>query len=52
MVALAADNAASPSPPHVALAPAYYAAALAGFLALYYVGHAAMYGALFSAPVI
>ncbi|WP_336491654.1 hypothetical protein [Methylobacterium nigriterrae] len=37
---------------HVALAPAYYAAALACFLALYYVGHAVLYGGLAELPVI
>ncbi|MCJ2039410.1 hypothetical protein MKK55_10730, partial [Methylobacterium sp. J-059] len=35
-----------------ALGPSYYAVALTGCLTRYYVGHAAMYGALFSAPVI
>lgn len=36
----------------VALAPAWYGAALGGFLFLYYVGHAALFGALGSLPVI
>jgi hypothetical protein len=34
------------------LVPAYYAAALACFLVLYYVGHAALYGGLPTIPVI
>ncbi|TXM60973.1 hypothetical protein FV229_23695, partial [Methylobacterium sp. WL120] len=53
LVAIAADDARiAVRRRDVALAPAYYAVALTGFLTLYYVGHAAMYGALFSAPVI
>ena len=53
LVAIAADDARiAIRRRDVALAPAYYAVALTGFLTLYYVGHAAMYGALFSAPVI
>lgn len=34
------------------LAPAWYAASLAGFLILYYLGHAAMYGGFSELPVI
>ena len=34
------------------LAPAWYAASLAGFLLLYYLGHAAMYGGFSELPVI
>ncbi|WP_449409612.1 hypothetical protein [Methylobacterium komagatae] len=34
------------------LAPAWYAASLAGFLLLYYLGHAAIYGGLAELPVI
>ncbi|TXN41552.1 hypothetical protein FV232_04695 [Methylobacterium sp. WL30] len=53
LIGIAADDARSAVRRRdVALAPAYYAVALTGFLTLYYVGHAAMYGALFSAPVI
>ncbi|GJE58946.1 hypothetical protein [Methylobacterium trifolii] len=36
----------------VVLAPAYYGAALAGFLALYYVGHSLLFAPLTAAPVI
>ncbi|WP_375465781.1 hypothetical protein [uncultured Methylobacterium sp.] len=53
LIAIAADEArVAATRRDVALAPAYYGVALAGFLALYYVGHAAMYGALFAAPMI
>ncbi|GJE14065.1 hypothetical protein FOHLNKBM_5134 [Methylobacterium longum] len=34
------------------LAPAWYGAALAAFLALYYVGHAALFGGLGAIPII
>ena len=36
----------------VAWAPAYYGGALATFLALYYVGHEALYEGLTGLPVI
>jgi hypothetical protein len=36
----------------VVLAPAWYAASLAAFLTLYYLGHAALYGGLSQMPVI
>jgi hypothetical protein len=53
LLAIAADDARVPVRARTAmLAPAYYAAALASFLVLYYVGHAALYGGLPGIPVI
>ncbi len=56
LVAIAADDARTlATRRHVVLAPAYYGAALAGFLALYYVGHALLFGgpvSLTGVPVI
>ncbi len=56
LLGIAADDARTPVRVRdVALAPAWYGAALAGFLALYYVGHALLFGApagLAGVPVI
>ena len=56
LLAIAADDARTGvGRRQVALAPAYYGAALAGFLTLYYVGHALLFGgpiALAGVPVI
>ncbi|MDP4023307.1 hypothetical protein Q8W71_11775 [Methylobacterium sp. NEAU 140] len=53
LLGIAADDArAAVRARDVALAPAWYGAALAGFLFLYYVGHAALYGGLSELPVI
>ncbi|GJD55540.1 hypothetical protein [Methylobacterium dankookense] len=56
LLGIAADDArAVASRRQVVLAPAYYGAALAGFLALYYVGHALLFGGpaeLTGVPVI
>jgi hypothetical protein len=53
LLAIAADDVRVPVRVRQALlAPAYYGAALAAFLFLYYVGHAALFGGLSELPVI
>jgi hypothetical protein len=53
LLAIAADDVRVPVRARQALlAPAYYGAALAAFLFLYYVGHAALFGGLSEMPVI
>jgi hypothetical protein len=53
LLAIAADDARMPvRARHALLAPAWYGAALATFLFLYYVGHAALFGGLGELPVI
>jgi hypothetical protein len=53
LLAIAADDVRVPVRARQALlAPAYYGAALATFLFLYYVGHAALFGGLSELPVI
>jgi hypothetical protein len=53
LLAIAADDVRVPVRARQALlAPAYYGAALAAFLFLYYVGHAALFGGLSELPVI
>ncbi|MBP1178796.1 hypothetical protein [Methylobacterium sp. PvR107] len=53
LLAIAADDVRVPVRARQALlAPAYYGAALAAFLFLYYVGHAALFGGLSEIPVI
>ena len=53
LIAIAADDARiAVRARHVVLAPAWYGAALALFLFLYYVGHAALFGGLSELPVI
>ena len=53
LLGIAADDARVPVRARQALlAPAWYGAALAAFLALYYVGHAALFGGLGAIPII
>jgi hypothetical protein len=53
LLAIAADDArVAVRARHAVLAPAWYGAALATFLFLYYVGHAALFGGLGEMPVI
>lgn len=53
LLAIAADDVRVPVRARQALlAPAYYGAALAAFLFLYYVGHAALFGGFSEMPVI
>ncbi|WP_310345506.1 hypothetical protein [Methylobacterium sp. BE186] len=53
LLGIAADDARAPATGRdVVLAPAYYGAALASFLALYYVGHALLYGSFAALPTI
>ncbi|MGH1572966.1 hypothetical protein ACRAWG_22635 [Methylobacterium sp. P31] len=53
LLAIAADDArVAVRARHAWLAPAWYGAALATFLFLYYIGHAALFGGLAEVPVI